>query len=146
MAVKVFVVEDHPIMRDSLLQYLRLIAGFEVCGVAATAEEALSRLDECEPSVVLLDLSLPHRSGLDLLRDIKERWDVPCVILSGHGERSYVGRAFAAGARGYVLKGRPDEVPTAVLCALDGKTYLSDGLRDALDAEPDIAPVAGAGA
>jgi DNA-binding NarL/FixJ family response regulator len=90
---------------------------------------------EADPAVVLVDLSLPGRSGLDLLAEIRDRWRLPCVVVSGHGERGHVGRAFAAGARGYVLKGRPHEVPAAIHQVLAGDIYLSELLRRGLDRE-----------
>lgn len=125
MVIRVYVVEDHPLMRASLLEYLGLHPDIEVCGVAASTEEALDDLVECDPTVVLVDLALPGRSGLDLLAEVHDRWALPCVVLSGHGEGNHVRKALAAGAVGYVLKGRPGEVPTAIRRAAAGQGYLS---------------------
>jgi len=85
----------------------------------------------------VVDLSLPGRSGLDLVEEIQKRWGTPCVILSGHGERTYVGRALACGARGYVLKGNPQDLPVAIREVLDGEIHLSPTLRRNLDYEPE---------
>ena len=133
MAIRIYIVEDHPAMRETLIEYLKLSENFELCGVAATGAEALDQLADADPSLVLLDLSLPDRNGLSLLPAIQAQSQVPCIILSGHHEPSYVERALAAGARGYVLKGRPHEIPIAIGAVMDGGTYVSELLRSALD-------------
>lgn len=129
--VQLYVIEDHAAMRETLDDYFRVCPDIEVCGMASSAEEALEELDVLTPTVVLLDLSLPGRSGLDLLADIRDRWGTPCVVLSGHGGRGYVRRALDAGARGYVLKGSPGEARAAVRAAADGQVHLSGAVRSA---------------
>ena len=133
MAIRIYVVEDHPIMRETLVEYLKLNDDFELCGVAASGEEALDGLTAARAALVLLDLSLPGRSGLDLLPEIQSNSPIPCIVLSGHREPSYVERALEAGARGYVLKGRPQEIPIAINAVLDGGLYVSESLRSALE-------------
>lgn len=133
MPIRVYIVEDHPLMRETLVEYFEVVPDIEVCGVAESAEEAIDSLARAEPSLVLLDLSLPGRSGVELIHDIRERLALPCVVLSGHREPSYVGKAFAAGAQGYVLKGRPSEISAAIRNVMEGKVYLSNCLRSALD-------------
>ncbi len=120
-------------MRETLRDYLALTEDLELCGMADDAEKASIALETAEPDVVVVDVALPGRSGLDLLVEIQARWGTPCVILSGHGERSYVGRAFAAGARGYVLKGNPLDLPLAIRRVMEGEVHLSESLRDRLD-------------
>lgn len=133
MPVRIYIVEDHPIMRETLQDYLVLDAELEICGMAGSAEAASEALEAAEPDVVLVDLSLPGRSGLELVGEIVERWGTPCVILSGHGERTYVGRALDSGAKGYVLKGNPREIAPAIRQILDGDIYVSPALRHDLD-------------
>lgn len=135
MAIRVYVVEDHPVMRDTLVEYLGLDADVEICGTAADAEEALAGLGEADPSVILLDLSLPGTNGLDLLAKIRERWEIPCVILSGHKEKNHLRRAFQRGARGYLLKGHPDEIRVAIHRVLEGEVYLAEVLRERMEEE-----------
>lgn len=135
MAVRVYIVEDHPIMRETLQDYLGLDPDLEICGMAGSAEAASEALDAAAPDVVVVDVSLPGRSGLELVEEVQERWGTPCVILSGHGERTYVARAFACGARGYVLKGNPLELPVAIARVLEGEVHLSSGLREKLGYE-----------
>ncbi|HET9950016.1 MAG TPA: response regulator transcription factor [Longimicrobiales bacterium] len=132
MSIRVYIVEDHPLMRQTLQDYLGVFPEIELCGMAASADEAVGDLDRSDPSLVLVDLSLPGRSGIELMQEINARWGVPCVILSGHGERSQVDEAFAAGARGYVLKGRPEEVPDAIREVMRGQMFLSETLRRSL--------------
>lgn len=136
MPVRVYIVEDHPVMRETLQDYLSLEPDLEICGMAESAEAALEALEAASPDVVLVDLSLPRRSGLELVEEIRERWGTPCVILSGHGERTYVSRALASGARGYVLKGNPRELPLAIAHVLEGEIHLSSAIRRKLDYEP----------
>ncbi len=135
MTIRVYLVEDHPVMRESMIDFLALEGDMEICGVAATAAQALEDLADANPSILLLDLSLPDRSGLDLLEEMRESWRFPCVVLSGHGEGAHVKRALAAGADGYILKGRPDEVPGAIRDVVSGRRYFSDGLVSGPKAE-----------
>jgi len=136
MAVRVYLVEDHLLYRDSLAIYLEVTCNFEVCGMAGTAEVALEEIPELDPSIVLVDLSLPGPDGLSVLEGIRSRTPVPCIVLSGHGERSHVERALASGAKGYVLKGRPEEVRVAMERVLAGGRYISEPLREGLALDP----------
>lgn len=126
--IRVYIVEDHPIYQETLVDYLSVTEGLELCGVASSAEQAIEELPGLEPNVVLMDLSLPRKSGFDLLEHIRREWGFPCVILSGHGEQGYVERALAGGARGYVLKGRPHEIPLAVREIMAGGRFVSEAL------------------
>ncbi|MFD2438229.1 response regulator [Modicisalibacter luteus] len=79
---------------------------------------------------MLVDLSLPGVSGIDLIASVKTRHpELPCAILSGHGERRYAEQAIAAGAQGYVLKGDPDELPKAIRLMMKGERYVSKALQ-----------------
>lgn len=127
---RVYLIEDHPMMRQVVCEYLTYASGVELAGVAASAEEALLGLRETSPDLVLLDLSLPDMNGLDLLTRIRDETPaLPCLILSGHGEGRYVRKAMARGAAGYVLKGHPAEISAAIRAVLNGESYLSESLR-----------------
>ena len=129
---RVYLVEDHPLMREATTDYLE-VKDARICGEAATAEEALERVEEARPDVILVDTSLPGASGIDFVVALRERGvTVPCIMLSGHGEPAYVRKAFAAGAIGYVLKGDPRELPGAIRDVLAGREYVSASLRHAL--------------
>jgi DNA-binding NarL/FixJ family response regulator len=126
----VFLVEDHPLMRMTLTDYVGLFPGLHVSGTAATAEEALESVQHDRPDLMLIDVSLPGMTGLDLVERLHERWpELPCLMLSGHGQPEHVRRALDAGARGYILKGDPYELGPAIRHVLDGDVYISDTLR-----------------
>ncbi|MBY5163261.1 response regulator [Salsipaludibacter albus] len=130
MTIRVFVVEDHPVMRETLRDYLGLVPDIEVCGMAGSAEAALRDLPDAGAEVLLLDLALPGRSGLELLVDLGDFADAPAsVVLSGHAERSHVARALEAGANGYVVKGDPAQIPVAIRRAAAGERYLAASLE-----------------
>lgn len=128
MSIRVYVVEDHPAMREALLEYFDSVDDVDVCGIAGSAEQASEELEIADPTLVLLDLSLPGRSGLELLEEITRRWQLHCIVLSGHIERAQIERAFSSGARAYVLKGKPDDLLIAIRVVAAGGTYLSEGL------------------
>jgi DNA-binding NarL/FixJ family response regulator len=127
---RIYLVEDHPLMRATLADYLSMAADVDLVGTAATAEDALAALDRDQPDLLLVDVSLPGMSGLSLVETVGERWpELACMILSGHAQPSQVERALKAGARGYILKGNPYEIPDAIRHVLAGGTYLSESLR-----------------
>lgn len=126
--VRVFIVEDHPIMRQALLALVNREDDLSVCGEAVTAEVALERIAAVAPDVALLDVSLPGMDGLELVALLTELHPtLYCMMLSGHGERTYVDRALACGARGYVLKSDVVEIVDGVRAVAGGGTYLSAG-------------------
>lgn len=132
MPVRIFLVEDHPLMRRITSEYVGKLPGFEVCGAASSAEEALDRLP-ASADLVLVDVSLPGMSGIDLVAEVVARWPaLYCLMLSGHTEAGYVERALGVGAKGYVMKGNPATLAESVRCVLDGGTYLSEALRGRL--------------
>jgi DNA-binding NarL/FixJ family response regulator len=122
--VDVLLVEDHGMMRDALVEFLAGFSGVRVAGAVATGDEALALLAQQLPDLVLADVSLPGMSGIDLVQEIGRRWpDLPCLMLSGHHAASYVQRSREAGARGYLLKGNPDELQVAIDTVARGGTY-----------------------
>jgi DNA-binding NarL/FixJ family response regulator len=130
---RVFIVEDHQDMREVLQEYIGEAIGLVVCGTAGDAESALESLRDLDLDLVVVDVSLPGMSGIDLVKHLQDRSpDLPCLVLSGHGEPTYVARALGAGARGYVLKGNARELPGAIQDVLAGETYLSRPLRERL--------------
>lgn len=126
--VRVFIVEDHPIMRQALLALVNREADLSVCGDAVTAEVALERIAAVAPDVALLDVSLPGMDGLELVARLHGLHPtLRCMMLSGHSERTYIDRALAAGACGYVLKSDVAEIVDGVRSVAEGRTYLSAG-------------------
>lgn len=116
---RIFLVEDHPFVREMQSRLIDLQPGLTVCGVAAGVDEALTALP-ADADLVLLDLSLGGGSGLDLLTTIRERWpDLPCLVLSGKPAVEYEGQVRALGAVGYIEKGDAISLLDAIHAVLD---------------------------
>lgn len=110
-ALKVLLVDDHPVVRNGLMLTLADEPGIEVAGAVSTAEEAIQRVGQERPDVVVMDIRLPGRSGLEAARELHDRYpDLKIVMLTVHGERLYLARALQDGAVGYVLKDAPGEM------------------------------------
>lgn len=123
---RVFIVEDHEFMLESVYAFLAFEPEIEICGSARTAEEAQKEIERSAPDVVFIDVSLPGSSGIDLITKLHSRHpDLRCVMLSGHREQKYVDNALEAGALGYVVKGYPEEIVGAVHATLAGRIYTS---------------------
>jgi len=107
--IKILLVDDHLLVRESFANLLQLNAEFEVVGEAGNGEEALEKALQLEPDVVLMDIALPKFSGLEVTKHIKEKLpEVGVIILSMHDEDEYVIDAVKAGASGYLLKSSSD--------------------------------------
>lgn len=122
MSHRIFIVEDHPIMQESLLLYLETEPDLEVCGVADTAEDALQQVFASEADLVIVDVSLPGMNGIELVRAIRaQQPELPCLVMSGHDEVRYAGMAEKVGAVGYVMKDSADAIVEAIRSALEGR-------------------------
>lgn len=126
----VLIVEDHALMSQMLSRLLRERAQMEVWAVVETAEAALAALAagsdgagaRALPDIALIDVSLPGMSGIALLAELCDRYpDLPCLMVSAHQDQSYVKRAMANGARGYVPKGDAFALLEAVRRVLGGE-------------------------
>lgn len=139
--IRVLVADDHAVVRRGLREMLAETGDIEVAAEAATAAEALERVRRERFDVVIIDLSLPGRNGLDLLREIKgERPDVPVLILSVHPEDQYAVRALKAGAAGYLTKESPPEILVeAVRRAAAGGRYVTPAVAERLAQHVDTA-------
>ncbi len=126
----VLIVDDHPIVRQGLSQLINAEDDLEVCGSAATVEEALQSLGESYPDVVIVDLSLAHSDGLELIKEIrKETRHLPVLVLSMHDENMYAERLLSAGANGYIMKqAAADQLLIALRRVLAGGVYVSENL------------------
>jgi len=124
---KVLIVDDHPIARLGLTQLINQEDDLEVCAQAENAQEALKAITCGEPDVAVVDISLPGRNGLELVRDLRARNNsLPILVLSIHDEALYAGRALRTGASGYIMKEEAaEEVVAAIRCVLAGEIYLS---------------------
>jgi DNA-binding NarL/FixJ family response regulator len=135
--MRVLIADDHAIIRKGLEQILGDAYGDVVFGEAANAEEAIRRVDEDDWDVVILDISMPGRSGLDALKEIKKiKPAIPVLMLSIHPEDQYATRALRAGASGYMTKETiPEELITAIKKVTTGGKYVSAGLAEKLAAD-----------
>jgi DNA-binding NarL/FixJ family response regulator len=131
---RVFVVDDHPVVRDGLRSVINQQSDLLVCGEAAEAAEALAKIPSAAPDVVLVDLSLAHGSGLELLKDLVIQHPLVWVIvLSMHDEMIYAHRVLRAGARGYLMKTESSQrLLLAIRQVLAGKVFVSDNVMTAI--------------
>ncbi len=127
----IFLVEDHPIVRQGLEQMINHEADLQVCGTAEHPDQALEHIAATQPELVVLDISLPGANGLEMLKLAKTRCPgLKVLILSMHDERLYAMRALGAGAAGYIMKQEATEnVLTAIRRVLDGDIYLSQKME-----------------
>jgi DNA-binding NarL/FixJ family response regulator len=127
-AVRVLIVDDHPILRQGVTKLINQEKDMNVCAEAGDVQKALEAIEQQKPDVAVLDISLNGASGIELLKDIKVRFPkLPVLILSMHDEVIYAPRALRAGASGYVMKQEgPEKVITALRTILNGQVYLSE--------------------
>lgn len=132
--IRILVVDDHAVVRRGLRQILAERPHYTIAGEAETGEEALRRI-QAEPwDVVILDISLPDRSGLDVLKQIKAvRPELPVLVLTMHSEEQYAIRVLRAGASGYLTKeSAPDLLLQAIHQISKGGRYVSPSLAERL--------------
>jgi len=125
---RVFVVDDHPIVRQGLALMINREPDLVVCGEAEEAKAALVAIEELRPDVLVVDISLPGPDGIDLVKTVRARHaGLPVLVLSMHDESIYAERALRAGANGYIMKQEATErVLIAIRRILKGEVYLSD--------------------
>ena len=129
---RILIIDDHEIVRSGIKAMFSEPAGVAMFGEASEAREALDRIREANWDVAVLDISLGDRSGLDLLRDIKQfRPKLPVLILSMHAEEHYAIRSLKAGAAGYITKGSPrEELRSAILTVIKGGHYVTPSITE----------------
>lgn len=131
---KILVADDHPIVREGLKQILCETFDTIVVDEAGTSQEVLNKVWKNDYDVVLLDISLPDRSGLDVLKELKRaKPELHILMISMHPEAQYAVRAIRAGASGYLTKeSAPDDLVAAVQKVLSGRKYISPSLAEKL--------------
>jgi len=147
---RIFIVDDHSIVRHGLASLLVRAEDLKVCGEAATYEEGLAAIAADPPDLAVIDITLKDRSGLDLIRELRIKLpEFKAIVLSMHDEMEYAERALRAGARGYVMKENADEVLVeAIRAALRGEIYVSPAASRRMVqniAEGNVEPDTGAG-
>jgi DNA-binding NarL/FixJ family response regulator len=128
----IFIVDDHPIVRQGLALLINREPDLAVCGDAEEAGSALDRIEELKPDLVVLDISLNGPDGLDLLKTIRARdLNLPVLILSMMDEVLYAERGLRAGANGYIMKQQATEqVLVAIRRILGGEIYVSERMSN----------------
>lgn len=124
---KVFIVDDHPIVRQGLIQLINQETDLIVCGQADTVTAAMEKIDAVKPDIAIVDISLEGRSGIDLIKEVAVKPKaLPVLVLSMHDEQLYAERALRAGAKGYVMKEEaPQKLLEAIRQILKGEIYVS---------------------
>src|SRR6266481_909859 len=127
---RVLVVDDHPVVRDGLIRLIDKQGDLVCCGEAGTVMEAQIAVAKHKPDLVILDLRLKGRDGLELIKSLKSQFaDLRILILSQYDAPLYIERALRAGALGYVIKDQAaEEVLTAIRTVLSGQVYLTRGM------------------
>ena len=126
--IRVMVVDDHPIMRNGLRDTLEASGRCEVVGQAEDGEEAVRTVEEIDPQVIVMDVIMPNKDGIDACREIKELLpETRVLMLTASTEEDAVIEAVAAGATGYLQKySRPEELVEAVLDVAEGRVRIPD--------------------
>jgi len=134
MALRIMIVEDHPLMQKGMEMTLNAESDMEVVGMASTGEEALSVADKVRPDLAVVDISLPGMNGLELIRQLRAKYDdLRILVVSRHEEELFAERAVRAGAQGYIMKiDAGDQVVDAVRKIADGGVYLSEKISSKL--------------
>jgi len=132
--IKVLLVDDHTIVREGLRQILEEASDIAVADEASNAQEVINKVWNNNYDIVLLDISLPGRSGLDVLKQLKSiKPDLPILILSMHPEEQYAIRSLRAKASGYLTKeSASDELIDAIRKVAKGRKYITSSLAEKL--------------
>ena len=131
---KVFLVDDHPLVREWLTNLINQQPDLAVCGETESAPRALQAIAGAQPDVAIVDISLKDSSGIELIKSLKlSHPDVAVLVLSMHDESLYAERALRAGAKGYIMKRETTrKVIEGIRQLLDGKIFVSDSVKEAL--------------
>ncbi len=134
---KVYLVDDHPLVREWLTNLIDRQDDLTVCGEAGSVEQAMKGIGETNPDIAIVDISLSDGSGLDVVRNVRSLYPATAVIvLSMHDERLYAERSFRAGARGYIMKRETtSNIVAAIHDVLNGKIHVSAQMAAALSAK-----------
>ena len=124
----VFIVDDHPLVREGLTNLIDRQSDLVVCGEAKDSAEAIAGITKERPDVAIIDISLTNESGLELIKHLTKRFpQLAVVVLSMHDEALYAERALRAGARGYVMKHDTSKsVLASIRRVLEGEIYVSE--------------------
>lgn len=131
---RIVVIDDHPLMRKGLVMSIEAESDLQVVGQAANAEDAMGVIEKENPDLIVVDISLPGMSGLELVKQIQAiRPNVKSLVVSRHDELLYAERAIRAGAKGYVMKlSAVDVMVKAIRRIMNGGIYVSEEINERL--------------
>ncbi len=137
MAVKIMIADDHSMIREGLKNLLELDGDIQVISEAVDGEDCLDKLQVVKPDVLLLDINMPKKNGLEVLKTLKSRRSkLKVLVLTVHNEIEYLMKAVDIGVNGYVLKDSESaELKKAIFTVADGETYIQPSLIPALNAK-----------
>jgi two-component system invasion response regulator UvrY len=132
--IKILIADDHSIVREGLKQVVALEKNLKVTGEAGSSVELFEQLEKQTVDIIILDINMPGRSGLDIMKDLNIRYPhIPVLILSMYSEEQYGFRAIKAGASGYLKKvSAPEELVIAIKKIVAGGKYISPALAENL--------------
>jgi DNA-binding NarL/FixJ family response regulator len=138
--IQVLIADDHAVVREGLRQILSGVSDMVVAGEASSANDVLREVRKNQYTVLVLDIAMPGRTGLDILKELKqEQPGLPVLILSMYPEEQYAVRVLRAGASGYMTKeSAPEELVGAIRKVAQGKKYISPSLAETLVGNLDI--------
>jgi DNA-binding NarL/FixJ family response regulator len=132
--IKILLVDDHPLVREGLVNLIQQQADMEICGEAANEPRALELIGTVQPDVAIVDITLENGSGIELVKSIKAIFPaVKSLVLSMHDEALYAERALRAGARGYIMKREAaKKIIEGIRSVLAGQIYVSEKISAAM--------------
>lgn len=137
MSIKVMLADDHSMIREGLKQLLEFDGSIQVVAQAGDGEECLEKLCQVYPDVLLLDINMPKKNGIEVLQEIRDRstaYDVKVLILTVHNEVEYLLKAVDIGVDGYILKDSGSaELKKAISSIMEGESYIQPSLIPALN-------------
>ena len=125
--IRVYLVDDHPAIREAIRDTIEGTIDIEICGETSSSDDAFRDIEELQPDVAVIDISLNDAHGLDLVQNVRSQYpEVRTIVFSMYDENVYAERAIRAGAAGYLMKSEPTKnIIEAIRCAHDGEVYLS---------------------
>lgn len=133
--IRVMIADDHSLIREGLRQLLEFDGSIKVVGEASNGEECLIKLEEFNPEVLLLDINMPEKNGIDVLKQMKaDQSQIKVLILTVHNELEYLISAVDIGVNGYILKdSESSELKKAIRVVRDGESYIQPKLIPAMN-------------
>ncbi|MFT3843826.1 MAG: response regulator transcription factor [Lacibacter sp.] len=143
MKIRVFIVDDHYMVVEGIRSLLQTEREIEWMGHAMNADSCLAYLQQQQPDVILMDISMPGKTGIDLCKEVKEKYPSVFILgLSTFNQQSFIQKMMENGASGYILKNATQkELIEAIQMVAKGKTYLSDEVADRLKETINTQPV-----